>query len=108
MHCPACLAEDTKVVDSRLAEEGAAIRRRRECLACSHRFTTFERVDEVPLVVAKSDGRQQGRLLYRIRRARGIELHGEPVTSEQGLRLGEARGRTAVDRLFNQPVNGVG
>ena len=58
MHCPACHADDTKVVDSRLAEEGAAVRRRRECLTCQYRFTTFERVDEVPLVVIKSDGRR--------------------------------------------------
>ena len=59
MHCPVCHADDTKVVDSRLAEEGAAVRRRRHCLSCSHRFTTFERVDEVPLTVAKSDGRSE-------------------------------------------------
>lgn len=59
MHCPGCSADDTKVVDSRLAEDGAAVRRRRHCLSCSHRFTTFERVDEVPLVVLKSDGRSQ-------------------------------------------------
>ncbi len=57
VHCPVCHADDTKVVDSRLAEEGAAVRRRRHCLSCAHRFTTFERVDEVPLVVVKSDGR---------------------------------------------------
>ncbi len=59
MHCPVCHADDTKVVDSRLAEEGAAVRRRRHCLSCSHRFTTFERVDEVPLTVVKSDGRTE-------------------------------------------------
>ncbi len=59
MHCPVCHVDDTKVVDSRLAEEGAAVRRRRHCLSCSHRFTTFERVDEVPLVVLKSDGRTE-------------------------------------------------
>jgi transcriptional repressor NrdR len=54
-----CHADDTKVVDSRLAEEGSAVRRRRHCLSCSHRFTTFERVDEVPLTVVKSDGRAE-------------------------------------------------
>ncbi len=59
MHCPACHADDTKVVDSRLAEEGSAVRRRRHCPSCAHRFTTFERVDEIPLVVAKSDGRSE-------------------------------------------------
>ena len=56
MLCPSCRVEDTKVVDSRLAAEGTAIRRRRECLSCSYRFTTYERVEEVPLVVVKSDG----------------------------------------------------
>jgi len=56
VHCPACQADDTKVVDSRLAGEGAAVRRRRRCPSCGHRFTTFERVDEVPLTVVKSNG----------------------------------------------------
>ena len=56
VHCPMCQADDTKVVDSRLASEGAAVRRRRRCPSCGHRFTTFERVDEVPLTVVKSDG----------------------------------------------------
>jgi transcriptional repressor NrdR len=54
-----CHADDTKVVDSRLAEEGAAVRRRRHCPSCAYRFTTFERVDEVPLTVVKSDGRSE-------------------------------------------------
>jgi transcriptional repressor NrdR len=47
---------ETKVVDSRTAADGHAVRRRRQCLSCAHRFTTFERVDEVPLEVVKSDG----------------------------------------------------
>lgn len=59
MFCPACRADDTKVVDSRLAEEGNAIRRRRQCLVCARRFTTFERVDHVPLTVVKSHGGQE-------------------------------------------------
>jgi transcriptional repressor NrdR len=56
VHCPSCHADDTKVVDSRLAADGAAIRRRRQCLSCSYRFTTYERAEELPLVVSKSDG----------------------------------------------------
>lgn len=56
VHCPSCHADDTKVVDSRLAADGTAVRRRRQCLSCSHRFTTYERVEELPLVVVKSDG----------------------------------------------------
>jgi transcriptional repressor NrdR len=60
VHCPTCRAEDTKVVDSRLAEEGAAIRRRRECLSCQHRFTTFERTEAaMPTFVVKADGRRE-------------------------------------------------
>jgi transcriptional repressor NrdR len=59
VQCPSCHADDTKVVDSRLAEEATAVRRRRQCLSCSYRFTTFERVDEVPLVVVKADGQQE-------------------------------------------------
>ena len=47
MRCPACSSLDDKVVDSRLADDGGAIRRRRECLSCGRRFTTFERLDEV-------------------------------------------------------------
>ncbi|MFK7917118.1 MAG: transcriptional regulator NrdR [Ilumatobacter sp.] len=56
MLCPSCRADETKVVDSRLAEEGSAIRRRRQCLTCADRFTTFERVDHAPLRVRKSTG----------------------------------------------------
>lgn len=56
VRCPACAHLDDKVVDSRVAEEGAAIRRRRECLTCGHRFTTFERLEEIPLVVVKRSG----------------------------------------------------
>ncbi|MGH9246935.1 MAG: transcriptional regulator NrdR [Acidimicrobiales bacterium] len=53
MRCPRCGDGDDKVVDSRAADDGSAIRRRRQCLACGHRFTTFERVEEVPIVVVK-------------------------------------------------------
>ena len=56
MRCPVCSSVDDKVVDSRLADDGAAIRRRRECLACGRRFTTFERLEDVPLTVAKRSG----------------------------------------------------
>ncbi len=56
MRCPYCGIEEDKVVDSRVAEEGRAIRRRRECLGCNRRFTTFERQEEVPLLVVKRNG----------------------------------------------------
>jgi transcriptional repressor NrdR len=53
LRCPYCATEEDKVVDSRVAEEGRTIRRRRECLGCNRRFTTFERPEEVPLLVIK-------------------------------------------------------
>ncbi|HXW39303.1 MAG TPA: transcriptional regulator NrdR [Acidimicrobiales bacterium] len=56
VRCPHCLADDDRVVDSRIAEDGAAIRRRRECAGCGHRYTTFERIEEVPLSVVKRSG----------------------------------------------------
>lgn len=98
MHCPTCRDEDTRVVDSRLAEEGVAIRRRRECVSCGHRFTTFERVDEVPLVVVKSDGRQQPFDRAKLVAGIGAAIKGRPVEPagverlvvavEDSLRLG--------------------
>lgn len=60
MKCPSCNYKETKVVDSRLSNEGNSIRRRRECLKCEKRFTTYEYVEKVPLMVIKSDGRRQG------------------------------------------------
>ena len=59
VRCPFCRENDDKVVDSRVGEDGAAIRRRRECLACGRRFTTYERVDEHGLVVVKRDGTRE-------------------------------------------------
>jgi transcriptional repressor NrdR len=59
MRCPYCAHADSKVVDSRDSETGEAIRRRRECLACRRRFTTYERVESVPLYVVKKDGRRE-------------------------------------------------
>ncbi|MFM7223894.1 MAG: transcriptional regulator NrdR [Actinomycetota bacterium] len=56
MRCPFCQADDDKVVDSRPAEEAAAIRRRRECLACGRRYTTYERVEDVPVLIRKRSG----------------------------------------------------
>ena len=59
VRCPFCRENDDKVVDSRVGEDGAAIRRRRECLACGKRFTTYERIDEHGLVVVKRDGTRE-------------------------------------------------
>ncbi|MGH9153254.1 MAG: transcriptional regulator NrdR [Acidimicrobiales bacterium] len=73
MRCPTCAGRDDKVVDSRLADDGAAIRRRRACLACGRRFTTFERIEETPLMVVKRSGEREpfdrGKLVAGLRAA---------------------------------------
>ncbi|HKF92312.1 MAG TPA: transcriptional regulator NrdR, partial [Acidimicrobiia bacterium] len=56
MRCPYCQTADDKVIDSRPSDDGATIRRRRECLACGRRFTTYERLEELPLMVVKRAG----------------------------------------------------
>ena len=59
MKCPFCAHEEDKVVDSRSSSDGVAIRRRRECLSCGKRFTTYEHLEEQPLMVIKKDGRRE-------------------------------------------------
>ncbi len=58
MNCPFCNTYDTKVLDTRAADEGRSIRRRRECNSCQKRFTTYEKLESIPLVVVKKDGRR--------------------------------------------------
>ena len=60
MKCPFCGDQESKVVDSRHSEDGLSIRRRRECLACMRRFTTYEVVESLPMIVVKRDGSRQG------------------------------------------------
>jgi transcriptional repressor NrdR len=83
MRCPVCSFDDSKVVDSRAAEDGAAIRRRRECLQCHHRFTSYERVEEVPLVVVKRSGAREpfdrGKIVSGVR----LAATGRPVSARQ-------------------------
>jgi transcriptional repressor NrdR len=94
MRCPSCSADDTKVIDSREAEEGTAIRRRRSCMQCQHRFTTYERLEPqpsviTPLVVIKSTGDRQR--FDRVKIVSGVTAatKGRPVSVEQTLRLAE-------------------
>ena len=59
MKCPFCGFHDSKVIDSRPIDDGSSIRRRRECLKCEKRFTTYEQIESVPLVIIKKDGKRQ-------------------------------------------------
>jgi transcriptional repressor NrdR len=87
VRCPACDVDEDKVVDSRAVEEGAAVRRRRECLACGHRFTTFERIDEVPLVVVKRDGRREPFDRAKVAAGVAVAATDRPVTPAQADEL---------------------
>ena len=107
MRCPWCGGADDKVVDSRPAERGEAIRRRRQCLACGRRFTTYERVEEVGLTVAKRDGRTEpwdrAKMLAGIRKA----LVNRPVTEDQVAALAtriETRLRRKGPQVTSQQV----
>ena len=115
MRCPYCQEIEDKVVDSRTADGGSAIRRRRECLGCGRRFTTFERVEEAHLVVVKRDGAREpferAKVAAGIRRAtknRPIseaEIAAVAADLEEELRLvgpelrSEAVGRAVLERL---------
>ncbi len=83
MRCPFCSTDDTRVLDSRDSNEGAVIRRRRECEACKRRFTTYERVDELNPLVIKKDGRREAfgrdKLLMGLKKA----CEKRPVSVEQ-------------------------
>ena len=83
MRCPACENDDTKVVDSRGAEDGEVTRRRRECTDCKYRFTTFERVEEVPLFVLKRSGECQPFSSERIVHGLCSAAKGRPIAEEQ-------------------------
>ncbi len=83
MKCPSCEHEDSKVIDSRSAEDGMAIRRRRECLECGHRFTTYERLGERPVIVIKSDGSSEAFDREKLLRGLLIACAKRPVTHEQ-------------------------
>ena len=59
MKCPFCGETNNKVIDSRLSKDGNVIRRRRECIDCSRRFTTYEHIEEIPIMIVKKDGRRE-------------------------------------------------
>lgn len=87
MKCPICYFQDTKVVDSRVAADGLSIRRRRECLKCGYRFSTYEEVEILDLTVVKRDGRKENysrdKLVKGLKRA----LEKRPITEEKFKKL---------------------
>jgi transcriptional repressor NrdR len=104
MRCPFCKQDNDKVIDSRSSNEGAVVRRRRECVACSRRYTTYERVEEAPFRVIKKDG---SRVPFdRTKILRGMEHACEkrPVSSVE-LESMTDRVEARVKEMFDTEVN---
>ncbi len=109
MRCPFCKADDDRVIDSRASGDGFAIRRRRECIACERRFTTYERVEEIPLRVIKKSGErvrfERDRILDGMMRA--CEKLAVPIRSiEEAAGRIEARCQAEYDREVPSSVIG--
>jgi len=82
MKCPYCASPEIKVLDKRNTEEGKSIRRRRECLGCNKRFTTYERVEEFPVYVIKRDGRKEPFCRVKLKEGFVRAFEKRPVTME--------------------------
>ncbi|HUT73771.1 MAG TPA: transcriptional regulator NrdR [Armatimonadota bacterium] len=109
MICPFCHSPESRVVDSRLAESGAAIRRRRECEACGRRFNTYERPEQVPFYVIKKDGRRElfdrGKILVGMTKA----CEKRPVSRQDIERIAQEIEGALRDRLATEvPARQIG
>lgn len=83
MRCPKCGHEDTKVLESRLSHEGRAVRRRRSCMECTHRFTTYEKEEEFVFSVVKKDGRIEAYNHDKLMHSIQVACQKRPITFEQ-------------------------
>ena len=83
MKCPFCAEVENKVIDSRLSNQGAVIRRRRECLGCQRRFTTYERVEEIVPMVVKKDGRREAFDRQKVLEGLKLACQKRPVGADQ-------------------------
>ena len=82
VRCPSCSHDDSRVLDSRAAEDGAAVRRRRQCLRCDTRFTTYERIDELPVYVMKRSGDKEPFDRLKIVAGLGSATKGRPISAQ--------------------------
>lgn len=99
MRCPYCKRDNDKVVDSRSSEDGLAIRRRRECLECHRRYTSYERLDENPVKVIKKDGRRVPFDRAKLRAGLEKACEKRPVSEEQVSRTVETIEADALNRF---------
>ena len=97
MNCPFCARNNDKVVDSRESRDGATVRRRRECLECGRRFTTYEQIENIPYLVVKTDGRREefsrSKLLAGVRKA----CEKRPIPAKEQEEIVEE-----IERLLHQ------
>lgn len=87
MNCPICRHKETKVVDSRVASDGAAVRRRRECAKCTYRFSTLEEMELLDIIVVKNDGRRESYSRNKLEKGLHSSLTKRPFTEEQFAQL---------------------
>lgn len=87
MYCPICRSKETKVVDSRIAQDGMAIRRRRECEKCSYRFSTIEEAELLDIVVVKNNGERESYLRGKLQKGIVRSLTKRPYTQEKFDRM---------------------
>ena len=87
MKCPFCGTSDTKVIDSRPADDNSSIRRRRQCESCSKRFTTYEKVDTIPLIIIKKDHNREPYNRSKIEAGIVRSCHKRPISANQISRL---------------------
>jgi len=109
VRCPFCSADDDRVVDSRLAEDGVAIRRRRECANCSQRYTTFERIEEIGLYVVKRSGEREPFSREKILRGVRAAAKNRPVDDEtlEGLTIALEESMRLLNRDVTSEEVGV-
>ncbi|MCA0384266.1 MAG: transcriptional regulator NrdR [Firmicutes bacterium] len=109
MKCPFCSSLESKVIDSRPTDDGHVIRRRRECIICSQRFTTYEKIEEIPIIIVKKDGTRES--YNRMKVMNGIirACEKRPVSMEQMERLIdqiETRMHTSMEKEVHSELIG--
>lgn len=109
MRCPYCRTRDSRVIDSRELSGGDSIRRRRECVGCQRRFTTYERVEAVSLVIVKKDGRREEFNPDKLRQKMRVALTKRPVSEDQlDALVGKIEGELLALGMKEVPSNAIG
>ncbi len=109
MRCPYCRTGDSRVIDSRELSGGDSIRRRRECVGCQRRFTTYERVESVSLVIVKKDGRREEFNPDKLRQKMRVALTKRPVSEDQlDALVGRIEGELLALGIKEVPSKAIG